>query len=283
MTSPPLQQFEENVTSQCGEDGVIRRALDVLGECDSWCVEFGAADGRHASNTWALIQRDGYSAVLIESDDHRFEALQRSHARRPGVITLHRCVGFEGSSRLDWILAETPIPANFDLLSIDIDGNDYHVWEALQNYRPKLVVIEYNQTIPNEVDYVQPRDLAVRRGSSLTAIARLARTKGYRLIHATAVNGLFVDERYFGLFDIVDDSPMALRADLSEVTWLFQTFDGRIHLSGYRRARWHGVTLSPRRLQVVPPWLRHYPETFSPTQRIVWRLWRLWHDRQDSG
>lgn len=272
--SPPLLPFETNVTSQCGEDGVIRRALEVIGARDGWCVEFGAWDGKHASNTYALIDRDGYSAVLIESDDARFAELQRTHAGRPGVIALQALVGFEGPDRLDAILAATPVPRTFDLLSIDVDGNDYHVWDALQEYRPKLVVIEFNPTIPSEVDFVQPRDLAVTQGSSLTAMARLANAKGYRLIHATVVNGVFVDQAYFPRFGIADDAPATLRANLSLVTWLFQTYDGRLHLAGNERLQWHGVPLRARRLQVLPRGLRSFPANFSTRQRIAWRAWR---------
>lgn len=271
---PPLAPFQENVTSTCGEDGVIRRALEVIGTRERWCVEFGAWDGRHASNTFALIDRDGYSAVLIESDAERFAALERTHAGRSGVTALHRLVGFEGADRLDLILAPTSVPADFDLLSIDIDGNDYHVWDSLEHYRPKLVVIEFNPTIPNEIDFVQSRDMAVSQGSSLTAIARLATAKGYRLIHATAVNGIFVDERYFARFGIDDPSPAALRADLSQVTWLFQTYDGVLHLAGNQRLRWHGVPLDAARLQIVPRLLRGFPPAFAPGRRMAWRAWR---------
>lgn len=253
---------------------MIRRALEVIDVRDGWCVEFGAWDGRHASNTYALIDRGDYSAVLIESDSARFQALRRTHAGRPNVIALNRLVSFEGPDRLDCVLASTPVPRDFDLLSIDIDGNDYHVWEALNEYRPKLVVIEFNPTIPNEVDFVQPRDMAVAQGASLTAMVRLADTKGYRLIHATAVNGVFVEESCFPRFGIEDDRPAALRADLSQVTWLFQTYDGRIHVAGAGRARWHGVAIDPDRLQVVPRWLRGFPPKYSPTRRAAWRAWR---------
>ncbi len=278
LPSPPMLQFEDNITSQCGEDGVIRRALEVVGCRDRWCVEFGAFDGKYASNTYSLIERGNYSAVLIESDPTRFAALRRTYADRPGIIALNRAVSFEGSDCLDRILAETPIPRTFDLLSVDIDGNDYHVWDACKQYKPKLVVIEYNPTLPNEVDFVQPRDLRVRQGSSLTAMARLGRSKGYRLVHATVVNGIFVDEKYFPRFGIPDDSPSALRADLSQITWLFQTYDGCIHLAGNQRARWHDVPLPLWRFQAVPRPLRAWPEDFSRRQHIAWRVWRALHE-----
>jgi hypothetical protein len=276
--NPPLRRYEANIASQCGEDGVIAHALDLVGDRNRWCVEFGAADGTYASNTFALIDQEDYSAVLIEADGTLFEALQRRHAQSPRVHVLHKLVGFEGPDRLEAILATTPVPHDFDLLSIDIDGNDFHVWEALETYRPKLVVVEYNQTIPNEIDFVQPRDMAVMQGSSLTALTRLAHTKGYRLIHATVVNGIFVDQAYFARFEIPDDDPAALRADLSHVTWLFQTYDGGVHLVGNQRARWHDVALGSWRFQVVPRWLRGFPPAFSPGRRLVWRVWRAAHD-----
>lgn len=268
---PPLLAYQSNVTSQCGEDGVIARALELIGERDRWCVEFGAWDGRNASNTYALIEREGYGGVLIEGDPERFQALRRTHAGRANIVALNRLVGFEGPDRLDAMLAATTIPQDFDLLSIDIDGADYHVWEAVRDYRPKLVVIEFNPTIPNEVDFVQPRDLRVSQGSSLTALARLARDKGYRLVHATAINGIFVDERYFGRFGIEDDRPEALRTDLNQVTWLFQTYDGRLHLAGSDRLRWHDVPIRLR--QTIPPGLRAFPDSYSRLQRLAWRLW----------
>ena len=276
MTEPPLKRYEANVTSQTGEDGVIARALELLDVRDGWCVEFGAFDGREASNTYSLITARGYQAVLIESDAARFAALGATHRDRPAVHALRRLVGFEGEDRLDRLLAETPVPLDFDLLSIDIDGNDYHVWEAVRVYRPKLVVIEFNPTIPNEVDFVQPRELSVRQGSSLTAIARLAVEKGYRLIHATALNGIFVDGRYFERFGISDDAPAALRADLSAVTWLFQTYDGRVHLRGHDRLFWHDVAFDRRRLQQVPRPLRDFPEELPRARRVAYRLWRGW-------
>ncbi len=271
---PPLARYESNVTSDRGEDGVIRRALEVIGEGDGWCCEFGAWDGRHASNTWSLIAEHGYHAVLIESDADRFAALEREHAGRDGVIALHRTVGFAGPDRLDALLAATPIPRDFDLLCIDIDGNDYHVWEAVAEYRPKLVVIEYNPTIPNEVDFVQARDPTVAQGASLAALNRLAQAKGYRLIHATVVNGIFVEAGYFSRFAIPDPSPVALRSDLSQVTWMFQTYDGRLHVAGFNRVRWHDVPLDARRLQPVPALLRGFPPGLPRGRALLYRAWR---------
>lgn len=282
VVSPPLLDYERDVTSKSGENGVIDRALELIGVRDRWCVEFGAADGLEASNTFDLIATQGYSAVLIERDRRLFARLQRRHASNPRVIALRRAVGFDGPERLDAVLAQTPVPRNFDLLSVDIDGNDYHVWAALERYRPKLVVIEFNPTIPNEVDFVQARDMSIHQGASLAALARLANSKGYRLVHATVVNGVFVEGSYFDRFGILDDSPAALRANLSLITWLFQTYDGWLRIAGLCRLRWHGVRIAGQRLQPVPRWLRRYPPALSPLRRYGWLAWRALHQRLQS-
>jgi hypothetical protein len=250
---------------------VIERVLDTIGERDSWCVEFGAWDGKFLANTWKLISERGYRAVLIEADPRRFEELRRNHADRSEVIPIRRFVGWEGDDALDAILAGTPVPRDFDLLSIDIDGNDFHVWKALRNYEPKVVVVEFNPTIPNAIEFVQPRDPAVSHGSSLRAFIRLADEKGYGLVAATAFNAVFVREQYRDRFQLEDASLDALRPD--QPTYLFQGFDGTIFVRGLTRLPWHGIPFSERRLQLLPRVLRRHPDAYG---RITWRLFRIY-------
>lgn len=270
---PPLLQYEKNYTSQFGEDGILERALELLPALDRWCVEFGAWDGKYLSNTYSLIEKHEYSGVMIEADPEKFVELNQTYASRTNIITLNKLVEFAGKNSLDNLLSAHPIPKNFDVLSMDIDGNDYHVWDSLKNYRPKIVVIEYNPTIPNEVDFVQPKDMRVSQGSSLAALYRLARAKGYRLIHATTVNGIFVDEIYFPCFGIDDDDPALLRANLSPITHFFQTFDGQIHIAGNPTMLWHDIPIDPAQLQVLPKWLRTYPLLFTKIQQLGWKAY----------
>lgn len=272
-----LNPFAHRVTSQYGEDGIIASALDRIGpECDRWCVEFGAWDGRHLSNTFQLIESRGYSAVLIEGDAAKFQALQHNFADNANVFPIQRFVGFERQDSLDAILGCTPIPRNFDVLSIDIDGNDYHVWDSLVAFRPKIVVIEFNPSIPTPVEFVQPRDMSVSQGTSLLSMDRLARRKGYRLVATTPPNAIFADETYFDLFGIQDCSPAALRVDESQVTYLFQGFDGTLFVRGCTRLVWHGVELDESRLQYLPAWLRNHPAKLGRWQRraMKWIRWR---------
>jgi hypothetical protein len=81
-------------------------------------------------------------------------ALQKACSQNANIMALNRFVGWDGDNSLDLILSATPIPRNIDFLSIDIEGNDYHVWRAMSMYRPKAICIEFNQVIPGAFDEV---------------------------------------------------------------------------------------------------------------------------------
>jgi len=280
MPSPvarPLADFARNEFSQAGEDGILERIFQLLPPAaDPWCVEFGAWDGEHLSNTAALIRR-GYSAVLIEANEARFQALQAKFQAGGKIICQSGFVQFQPPDTLDERLARTPIPTDFDLLSVDIDGNDYHVWEACTRYRPRVVVIEFNPTIADEVDWVQPRDMACQHGCSAAALARLAQAKGYEAVAITTNNVIFVDRIYYPLLGIADNSVRSLRSDRSLITYLFYGYDGAVLTSGNSVIPWHQAPLRSSRLQHLPRWLRKYPDDYNPLQRIAYRgLRKFW-------
>lgn len=271
-----LNEFAKDVNSQGGEDGIIEKALEVIGNSDHWCVEFGAWDGMHISNTYNLIKNRGYSAVLIEGDPKKFRELEKNFKGNRNVNAINALVGFGEEDGLGALLKTTDIPTDFDLLSIDIDGNDYHVWEALQHYKTKIVVIEYNPTIPTAVEFVQARDMRVNQGSSLLSINKLARLKGYDLVAVTQTNAIFVDSKYFGLFGIKDNSPGAMRADESAVTHIFTGYDGTVFIRGCGKLCWHGISYKEAKVQQLPKWLRKYPGNYGTLKRILARLhWGL--------
>lgn len=193
-----LIAYARNVYSQNGEDGIlaeIGRRLDIR---SGWFVEFGAWDGRRFSNACSLLENAGWRGVFIECDSSRFKALERT-ARAFGdrLRILNARVDSEGESTLDKLLAGTGTPQNFDLLSIDIDGNDWHVWQSIEHYRPKIVVIEGNTSILPGVWQVHGEDRG--QGSSFSALLKLGLDKGYRLVCHTG-NLIFVeDELVHGL------------------------------------------------------------------------------------
>ena len=269
-----LLAYAANVNSQSGEEGIIAKILEVIGGPRGWCVEFGAWDGRYLSNTYDLIANHGYSAVMIEGSARRFADLKASFKDNPTVLPMHAFVGFTDADGLDSILASTPIPEDFDVLSIDIDGNDYHVWNAVKRYRPRVVVIEYNPTIPTAVDFVQPADMSVNQGASITALDRLARQKGYELVAVTTHNCLFVRRDYFPTFGIADNSPASLRADESLVTYIFNGFDGTVFIRGYGALGWHGIPYREGKMQLLPRMFRKFPDALGPFMKKLVKPYR---------
>ncbi|MCA9008810.1 MAG: FkbM family methyltransferase [Planctomycetaceae bacterium] len=273
-----LLDYRRDVYSQCGEDGILEKVLELIPDRDFWCVEFGAWDGEYMSNTCRLTESDGYSAVLIEGDTSRAEALKAKYAHNSKIHAVNRFVGHSDNNNLDTILAGTPIPKNFDLLSIDIDGNDYHVWNATSEYRPKVVIIEFNPTIPTEVDFIQEPSPDVNQGCGLSSVVRLGRQKGYELVSVTAFNAVFVRSEYFAAFGISDNRPETLRTDLSAVTWLFSGFDGRVILHGSQSLPWHKLPIRPSQVQQLPAIFRGHPHSFGRIRKSAFKLYKkVWN------
>jgi hypothetical protein len=186
----PLIDFKLNYHSENGEDGVIAEIFSRLGIHSGFVVEFGAWDGIYASNTFHLLRKGNFKAVYIEGDAKRFEDLQKTATRMKGkIIPIHAFVGTEGSSSLDALLSSTDIPKDFELLSIDIDGADYQVWEAFKNYRPKVVIIEVNASIP--LDTLHIHGDGTYNGTSFASMLKLGNCKGYTCVLHTG-NILFV-------------------------------------------------------------------------------------------
>lgn len=192
-----LLKYKQDVCSQNGENGIITKILRLLNKTDSgWCCDVGAWDGKTFSNVFNLIEFLDWKGVLIEESGDKFIGLQREADRLSGrVIAINITVHYlEGMHILDDILATTPIPENFDILNIDVDGPDYHIWKSLTVYRPKIVIIEHSGLIG---EYVQqagaPHKYHDYGSTSFTSMFRLGREKGYRLLVDTG-NLIFLVE-----------------------------------------------------------------------------------------
>jgi glycosyltransferase involved in cell wall biosynthesis len=196
------ESYKRDIFSQNGEDGVIAELLLRLNITEGWVCEFGAWDGVHLSNTFALVQTKRFSAVYIEANAQRFDDLVRTAAQYPKIVPL--CQRVE-ADKLDEILASTPIPRDFDVLSIDVDGIDYHIWKHLQVYRPKIVVIEINSSISPTNKYYIHDEEAGYSGTSFWPTLELGLSKQYRLICHTG-NMIFI--RRDLLPDIIDEQPL---------------------------------------------------------------------------
>lgn len=268
MHSHNLLLYSCDVTSQNGEDGVIEKIFEIIGEESRSCVELGALNGTHDSNVWSLMKKKGWTGVLIEADRTYFEKLQKEYINLDRAHCVNAFVSFAGEDSLDRIFAHTSLPHMFDLFSLDIDGNEYHLWESLSNYRPRVMVVEFNPSIPNEIAFIQPRDMQIFQGSSLRALVELGKRKGYELVAANKTNAFFVLKELFPRFDIADNSIDALRTDHHYETKLFQLYDGTLMLTGNTRLIWHNIPIDREKLQVLSKRKRVYPANINPSAGI---------------
>lgn len=278
--------FARNINSQFGEDGIIEEILsrvDKVRAVESrYCVEFGAWDGKYLSNTYNLIAERNYQAVLIEADPVKFELLCKN-IPQSSVRKINRFVTFDGPTTLDGLLSETDIPINFDLLSIDIDGNDYHILASLKKYHPILICIEFNPTIPNAVEYVQPRDFLVKRGASARAIASLASSMGYAVVASTHCNLFLLDRDYIPKVDLLREPTLEeVRDDEDTRRYVFCGYDGTILLSDPLNMPWHGLNITGKELQTLPPYLRRFPDDHNGFQRIGLQLLRAFRQPKNA-
>ena len=175
--------YASNKTSQCGEDGILAHLFDLLPQGPRYCVDVGAWDGVHLSNTNTLINEHGWGGLLIEADSQRSQQSQQLYQHRADVVCLNVHLGLEEPNSLPCILSQNNVSHDFDFLTIDIDGADYHIWHSLssnisshstgiapQLYRPKVVCIEFNPTCANTIYFIQPPDSRIHQGEVILVI-----------------------------------------------------------------------------------------------------------------
>jgi hypothetical protein len=271
-----LLRHAENVCSQSGEDGILQKIFDVISPANRWCVEFGAWDGKTFSNTHHLMREGGWHGVFVEADPERFRDLLATYQGNPNAHCVNCFVTFKGENSLDHLLSRTDIPRNFDLLSIDIDGNDYHIWESLNDYQPRVVVIEFNPTIPGRVEFVQPRDMRIQQGSAPFSLIQLGKRKGYEPVCITRLNVIFVKADLFKTFHIGNNDLSRLCPAGQPRFHLFQLYDGTFVVGGCTDVLWHGIPIRREKFQVLPKMFRAYPaESLGVWKRLLKRVWKL--------
>ena len=250
--SSPLLQFQSNVASQAGEDGIIERIMELLLPSQRFCVEFGAWDGELYSNCYNLLKNKGWSGVMIEANKDKYRELVGTYSGLDNVTTANRFVDLEGANALDELLDEFGAPRDFGLLSIDVDGCDYYIWESLARYSPEVVVIEFNPTVPNDVLFVQAKSFDINQGCSLLALVILGKQKGYELSVCTAWNAFFVRADKYSLLGIANNFISNLYVPLQDGR-IFQGYDGCIHVVGMSSLVWKGgIPVSSEDFQVLP-------------------------------
>jgi len=201
-----LERHGYKIWSQNDEDGILEEIFRRIGAGARSFVEFGVSDGRECNTLKLLVQ--GWRGLWMESSARHCAEIRRVFARplaeqrlelRETSVTVENIDGLIAGSRAAGA-------GELDLLSIDIDGNDYHVLEAVRAVRPRVLVVEYNSKFPPPMDVVPPYDPqriwdgSDYGGSSLQALAGLAARRGYRLVgtNITGANAFFVREDLAG-------------------------------------------------------------------------------------
>jgi hypothetical protein len=184
------------VYSQFEEDGIILYVLTMIGLGNRKVVEMCAGDGTECMAT-NLILNHGFEGFLFDGDSANLERGRKFFQRRKDSFLIQP--RFEGGwitrENVNELLRRIGASGEVDLFSLDIDGNDYWVWEAIEEIRPRLCVLETQDIIPSHLSLTIPYDPRFYykskpvherdfRSVSLPAMVKLARRKGYRLIGA---------------------------------------------------------------------------------------------------
>lgn len=217
-----LRDFRYNKYSQFGEDGIIEKIFDIIGTTSKLCVEFGAWDGVLLANTALLYRHKGWKAILIEADKAKYNALVKNTVGY-NCIPVCKYVGIESHNSIDAILQSLNINEPIDLMSIDIDGDDYYIFDSLKLYKPRLIICERNATLPAHLDIYQ--NYGDHFGCSVGALVRLGKQKGYTLLTITDANTFFIDNDYLHYFD--EFEPVNIRDIDSLVNYLAYNYAGQ--------------------------------------------------------
>lgn len=180
-----LERFERRVTSQCGEDGVLEAIFARIGATNRQYVEFGCGDGVQCNT--AALRRRGWRGLLMDG------------VAAPGAPDVRMHAAWITAENIESLFDAHDVPQEPDLMSIDLDGNDWWVWRAVER-RPRVVVAEYNANLGPALALTIPYDPQHGwdgtdfYGASLPALVKLGRRKGYTLVHCTqsGVNAFFV-------------------------------------------------------------------------------------------
>ena len=188
------------VYSQNDEDGIIEEIFNRIGTTKKFFVEFGVGNGLE-SNSHYLLHK-GWHGVWLESDEKSIMEMAEKFA--PVIVNgqLRGGRAFITRDNINSLIESSGVSGEIDLLSIDIDGNDYHVWQAINVIQPRVVVIEYNAKFPPNHAWVMPYNENYQwnktdcQGASLKALELLGRKLGYQLVgtNLCGVNAFFVKE-----------------------------------------------------------------------------------------
>jgi hypothetical protein len=187
-----LQLHERKVFSQNGEDGLLLHIFDRIGAPHKNFIEFGIEDGTEC-NSANLAIHFGWHGLFLEGSPSLAERARAFYHQRHGLRPqdVQVVCAFITKENVNELFASHGFKGEIDLLSVDIDGNDYWVWQAIDVINPRVVAVEYNASFGSERAITVKYDPAFDRyqkhpsgwyhGASLGALAKLAHSKNYLL------------------------------------------------------------------------------------------------------
>ena len=199
--SSKIIDYEFQVFSQWGEDGIISYLVNNVDIENNFFIEFGV-ENYLESNTRFLLKKFNWSGLIIDSSQKNIDYIKKDKIYWQHDI--NALCEFISRENINKIFLENISQKNIGLLSIDIDGNDYWVWKAITTIDPSIVVIEYNSILGSSKNYTVPYSKNFERnkahysnlyyGASLPALVKLGKEKGYALVTCNSAgnNAFFV-------------------------------------------------------------------------------------------
>ena len=196
-----LSEVEFQGFSQWGEDGVIDWLIERLPGIPETFVEFGVEDYREA-NTRLLLKLRNWRGLVMDGSEANIRSIQAQDLYWRHELTA-RCA-FIDRDNINQEIAAAGLQGDIGLLSIDIDGNDYWIWQAIDAVSPVIVVCEYNAVLGDRCALTVPYRADFQRthghhsnlyfGASIRALIALGKSKGYSFVGTTSTgcNAFFV-------------------------------------------------------------------------------------------
>jgi len=184
-----LQRAEFKVFSQWGDDGIIQFLVHYLEIMPQTFVEFGVENYREA-NTRFLLLNNNWRGLVLDGAEKNVAQIRQDRIYWQHDFQAH--AAFVTAENINELLKTNGFAGELGLLHIDIDGNDYWVWKAINVVNPVLVIMEYNSVFGPEEAWTVPYNPQFYRtnyhfsnlccGASLTALCDLAEEKGYAFV-----------------------------------------------------------------------------------------------------
>ena len=185
-----LMDYQKKVLSQFGQDGITEKIFEIIGTTNKYFVEFGSHGTRLGQgNTAYLREALGFDGLLMDKSDSPYN--QKVIKDYPVKYE------FVSAKNINDLLRKYNVPEEIDLLSIDIDGQDFHVWNQITN-RARVVVIESNYYMLPTKDLVHYYNENHEwngghlSGSSTLALMKLGNRKGYTLVAISGCDLIFI-------------------------------------------------------------------------------------------